>query len=161
MHSDTERQPTLWRVEGSLVNLSAVRPVAFFTWNVQTFLGRWARRGGVALSAVVRPFLYAAHRVFATRVLHTLLRGVSRDPDLRWHVLGAVRSQLRLHSLRQVAIMQVLPRQEHQVAICAILPGGGKLAREAEVFGRAPNHRDARFAGAVALAGHEVIDLRE
>ncbi len=79
MRFDTERQPTLWRVEGSLVNLSAVRPVAFFTWNAQSFLGRWARRGGVALSALVRPFLYAANRVFATRVLHTLLRGVSRD----------------------------------------------------------------------------------
>ncbi len=70
---------TFWRVEGSLVNLSAVRPVAFFTWNAQTFLERWARRGGVALLALVRPFLYALNRVFATRVLHTLLRGVSQD----------------------------------------------------------------------------------
>jgi long-chain acyl-CoA synthetase len=31
------------------------------------------------LLAVVRPFLYAGHRVFATRVLHTLLSGVTRD----------------------------------------------------------------------------------
>ena len=29
--------------------------------------------------ALIRPFLYAAHRVFATRVLHTLLSGVTRD----------------------------------------------------------------------------------
>ena len=80
-HSSTEASPagTFWRVEGSLLNLSAVRPVAFFTWNSQSFLERWARRGGVALSALIRPFLYATHRVFATRVLHTLLRGVSQD----------------------------------------------------------------------------------
>jgi fatty acyl-CoA reductase len=68
-----------WRVEGSLLNLSAVRPVGFFTWNAQRFSERWARRGGLALSALVRPILYATNRVFATRFLHTLLRGVSRD----------------------------------------------------------------------------------
>ena len=31
------------------------------------------------LLALVRPFLYASHRVFATRVLHTLLSGVTQD----------------------------------------------------------------------------------
>jgi thioester reductase-like protein len=70
---------TFWRVEGSLVALGAVRPVAYFTWNSHTFAGRWARRGGTLVLALVRPFLYAAHRVFATRVLHTLLAGVTRD----------------------------------------------------------------------------------
>jgi thioester reductase-like protein/phosphoserine phosphatase len=68
-----------WRAEGTLLNLSAVRPVAFFTWNAQSFAERWARRGAVALSALFRPFLYATNRVFATRVLHTLLRGISQD----------------------------------------------------------------------------------
>ena len=69
-----------WRVEGSLADLTAVRPVAFFTWNAHTFTERWARRGGlVPGSAAVRPVLYASHRVFATRVLHALLRGVTRD----------------------------------------------------------------------------------
>jgi thioester reductase-like protein len=70
---------TFWRVEGSLVDLGAVRPVAYFTWNSHTFAGRWARRGGMLLLALVRPFLYSSHRVFATRVLHTLLSGVTRD----------------------------------------------------------------------------------
>src|SRR5262245_18763926 len=70
---------TFWRVEGSLLNLGAVRPVAFFTWNAQSFSERWMRRGGVALLAMVRPLLYAFDRIFATRALHTLLRGVSRD----------------------------------------------------------------------------------
>jgi long-chain acyl-CoA synthetase len=70
---------TFWRVEGSLLNLGAVRPVAFFTWNAQSFSERWQRRGGVALLALIRPLLFAVDRIFATRVLHTLLRGVSRD----------------------------------------------------------------------------------
>jgi len=66
-------------VEGTLLNLGAVRPVGFFTWNGQTFTERWARRGALALSALFRPLLYATNRSFATRVLHTLLRGVSQD----------------------------------------------------------------------------------
>jgi hypothetical protein len=68
-----------WRVEGSLVNLSAVRPVAFFTWNAHSFSERWLRRGGLLALALVRPLLYSLHRKFATRVLHALLRGISRD----------------------------------------------------------------------------------
>jgi hypothetical protein len=70
---------TFWRVEGSLLNLSAVRPVAYFTWNAQSFSERWQRRGLLALTALVRPLLFAIDRIFATRVLHTLLRGISRD----------------------------------------------------------------------------------
>ena len=68
-----------WRVEGSLLNLTAVRPVGFFAWNAQSFLERWARRGTMGVLAIARPFLYATNRVFATRLLHTVLRGVSRD----------------------------------------------------------------------------------
>ena len=68
-----------WRVEGSLLELTTVRPIAFFTWNSQTFTARWMRRGLVFVMALLRPFLYAANRVFATRVVHSVLRGVSRD----------------------------------------------------------------------------------
>jgi Male sterility protein/haloacid dehalogenase-like hydrolase len=71
--------PVFWRVEGSLADLTAVRPVAYFTWNAHTFAERWARRGGLFLQALFRPALYASHRVLATRILHALLRGVSRD----------------------------------------------------------------------------------
>ena len=71
--------PVFWRVEGSLADLTAVRPVAYFTWNAHTFAERWARRGALLLEALVRPVLYSTHRVYATRVLHALLRGVSRD----------------------------------------------------------------------------------
>jgi thioester reductase-like protein len=66
-------------VEGSLVDLGAVRGVAYFTWNSHTFAGRGARRGGTLALALLRPFLYATNRVFATRVLHTPLAGVTRD----------------------------------------------------------------------------------
>ena len=79
-HHNPSSAPTVyWRVEGSLLDLTTVRPVAFFTWNAQTFIERWVRRGLVFLMAVLRPFLYASNRVFATRVVHTVLRGVSRD----------------------------------------------------------------------------------
>jgi thioester reductase-like protein len=78
-HNSSSAARVYWRVEGSLADLTTVRPVAFFTWNAQTFLERWVRRGLVLVVAILRPFLYAAHRVFATRVVHTVLRGISRD----------------------------------------------------------------------------------
>jgi len=92
-HSKPSRPYVFWRVEGSLLNLTAVRPVAYFTWNGQTFLERWLRRGTMALMALVRPLLYLTHRRAATRVLHTVLRGISRD---RLDLLGAEYFQYRL-----------------------------------------------------------------
>jgi len=73
------RSVTYWRVEGSLLEVGAMRLVGFFTWNAQSFSERWARRLGMAAMALSRPFAYAASRTFATRLLHTLLRGVSQD----------------------------------------------------------------------------------
>ena len=77
--SRSGRPLVFWRVEGSLLNLTAVRPVGFFTWHAQTFLERWTRRGLMALMAVTRPLLYATDRAFATRAMHAVLRGESRD----------------------------------------------------------------------------------
>jgi len=71
--------PVYWRVEGSLLELSALRQVGFFTWNAQSFAERWRRRLGMALMTVLRPFAYVAGRAFATRLLYTLLRGVTCD----------------------------------------------------------------------------------
>ncbi|HKT71071.1 MAG TPA: HAD family hydrolase, partial [Terriglobales bacterium] len=71
--------PVFWRVEGSLLNLSTVRPVAFFAWNAQSFAERWIRRGAVFVQALLRPLLYATNRVFATRVGNAILRDISRD----------------------------------------------------------------------------------
>lgn len=106
---DSERHrdwPVFWRVEGSLATLTAVRPVAYFTWNAHTFAERWARRGGLLLQAVFRPALYASHRVLATRILHALLRGVSRD---RLDLLGeeyfeyTLKKQLRPEGLAKLS----------------------------------------------------------
>jgi thioester reductase-like protein len=100
--------PVYWRVEGSLLELTTVRPIAFFTWNVQTFTGRWIKRGLVLAMALLRPFLYGAHRVFATRVVHTVLRGVSRD---RLDLLGdeyfqyKLRPQLKPEGVRQLQMV--------------------------------------------------------
>jgi hypothetical protein len=87
------RGPVFWRVEGSLLDLTAVRPVGFFSWNAQSFLERWTRRGVMAALALARPFLYFTNRMFATRVLHTVLRGVSRD---RLDLLGEEYFQYQL-----------------------------------------------------------------
>ncbi len=86
--------PTVyWRVEGSLLDLTVVEPVAFFTWNAQTFAERFRRRGLIFLMAILRPFLYSTNRKFATRVVHTALRGVTRD---RLDLLGEEYFQYKL-----------------------------------------------------------------
>lgn len=78
-HNSSTAPTVYWRVEGSLLDLTVVRPVAFFTWNAQTFAERFRRRGLIFLMAVLRPFLYSTNRKFATRVVHTVLRGVTKD----------------------------------------------------------------------------------
>jgi thioester reductase-like protein len=104
-HNSGSVAPVYWRVEGSLADLTTVRPVAFFTWNAQTFLERWVRRGLVLLMAVLRPLLYAAHRVFATRVVHTVLRGISRD---RLDLLGEEYFKYKLRPYLKLDGMELL-----------------------------------------------------
>ena len=99
--------PVYWRVEGSLLNLSVVRPIAFFTWRGQSFLERSVRRGLVLLMALLRPFLYAVDRVVATRVVHTVLRGVSRD---RLDLLGEEYFQYHLRPRLKLAGLAELIR---------------------------------------------------
>jgi thioester reductase-like protein len=98
--------PTVyWRVEGSLLDLTVVEPVAFFSWNAQTFTERFRRRGLIFLMAAVRPFLYSTNRKFATRAVHTTLRGVTRD---RLDLLGEeyfqykLKPQLKTHGVERV-----------------------------------------------------------
>ncbi|HTC49755.1 MAG TPA: SDR family oxidoreductase [Candidatus Aquilonibacter sp.] len=94
-----------WRVEGSLLDLTVVQPVAFFTWNAQTFSERFRRRGLIFLMAVLRPFLYSTNRKFATRVVHTVLRGVTRD---RLDLLGEEYFQYKLKpQLKAVGVERV------------------------------------------------------
>jgi long-chain acyl-CoA synthetase len=70
---------TYWRVEGSLFEVSALRSIGFFNWNSQSFLERWVRRGGMLGLALLRPPYYLISRTFATRALHSVLRGITRD----------------------------------------------------------------------------------
>jgi long-chain acyl-CoA synthetase len=92
-------------VEGSLLDLTVVQPVAFFTWNAQTFTERFRRRGLIFLMAALRPFLYSTNRKFATRVVHTALRGVTRD---RLDLLGEeyfqykLKPRLKAHGVERV-----------------------------------------------------------
>ena len=93
MQQNANSKYVFWRAEGSLLELTAVRPVAFFSWNAQAFNERGLRRASVLLSALLRPFLYASHRRFATRVLYAPLRGISRD---RLDLLGEEFFQYKL-----------------------------------------------------------------
>lgn len=98
--------PVYWRAEGSLLEVGAMRAVGFFTWNSQSFSERWARRTGMAIMALSRLFVYTASRTFATRFLHTLLRGVSQD---RLDLLGEEYFQYVLRpQLRPAAVERLL-----------------------------------------------------
>jgi thioester reductase-like protein len=116
------RAVTYWRVEGSLLELGALRPVLFFTWNSRSYSERWARRAGMAGMALVRPFTYAASRTFATRFLHTLLRGVSRD---RLDLLGeeyfqyVLKPQLRREAVEK--LVEALRGGEQVVLVSQLL----------------------------------------
>jgi thioester reductase-like protein len=104
-HNSSTAPTVYWRVEGSLLDLTVVRPVAFFTWNAQTFTERFRRRGLIFLMALLRPFLYSTNRKFATRVVHTVLRGVTRD---RLDLLGEeyfeykLKPRLKVDGVKQV-----------------------------------------------------------
>jgi thioester reductase-like protein len=104
-HNANSAPTVYWRVEGSLLDLTVVAPVAFFTWNAQTFAERFRRRGLIFLMALLRPFLYSTNRKFATRAVHTVLRGVTRD---RLDLLGEEYFQYKLKPrLKLTGVQQV------------------------------------------------------
>ncbi len=110
-----------WRVEGSLLNLSTIQPVAFFTSNAQTFLQRSLRWTSVALLAAVRPILYAANRTFATRVVHAVLRGVSRD---RLDLLGEEYFQYKLKpNLKEDGVQALKALRDSGVEVVLVSQG--------------------------------------
>ena len=79
------RDERIWRVEDSLVDQGAVRPLAFIARNAHRYSERWKRIGVLYVMALVRILLYATSPVLAARFLHLCLRGMSRD---RLDVLG-------------------------------------------------------------------------
>ncbi len=113
--------PVYWRVEGSLLELTTVRPIAFFTWNSQTFIARAVRRSLVLLMALLRPFLYAANRVAATRVVHAVLRGITRD---RLDLLGEEEFEYKLKPLlKEAGVRQLKALQATGVEIVLVSQG--------------------------------------
>src|SRR5579863_3768442 len=148
----SSRNVTYWRVEGSLLELGALRPVGFFTWNAQSFAERWARRAGMAAMTLARPFAYAASRTFATRFLHTLLRGVSRD---RLDLLGeeyfhyVLKPQLRREAGEK--LLEAVRRGEKVVLVGQLLenilrPLAAHYGVEAFISNRL-EYRDAEATG--------------
>ncbi len=116
-----------WRVEGSLLELTTVRPVAFFAWNAQTFSERWMRRLSVFVMALARPFLYATNRAFATRVLHMPLRGVSRD---RLDLLGEEYFKYRLQPfLKNDGLKQLKEVVDSGAQVVLVSQGLGHVMR--------------------------------
>jgi thioester reductase-like protein len=95
-----------WRVEGSLFEISALRSIGFFNWNSQSFLERWVRRGAMFGMTLLRPPAYFASRTFATRFLHSVLRGISRD---RLDLLGEEYFQYELRPrMRREAVEKLI-----------------------------------------------------
>jgi long-chain acyl-CoA synthetase len=126
-HPFSQPDPVYWRVEGSLLNLTAVRPIGFFAWNAQSFLGRWARRGTMGALAIARPLLYLTNRVFATRLLHTVLRGVSRD---RLNLLGEEYFEYELKPrLRQQGVAKLKEAVAAGADICLVSQGLDHIMR--------------------------------
>jgi long-chain acyl-CoA synthetase len=120
--TESAREAVYWRVEGSLFEVGALRAVGFFTWNSQSFAERWARRAGMAGMAISRPVVYTASRTFATRFLHTLLRGVSTD---RLDLLGeeyfqyVLRPQLRREASEK--LLQAIRSGDRIVLVAQLL----------------------------------------
>ncbi|HEV3375601.1 MAG TPA: SDR family oxidoreductase [Candidatus Acidoferrum sp.] len=146
------RDVTYWRVEGSLLQMGALRPVGFFTWNAQSFAERWARRAGMAATALIRPVAYATNRTFATRLLHALLRGTSRD---RLDLLGeeyfhyVLKPQLRRESAQ--TLIDAVRSGEHIVLVGQALehilrPLAGHFGVESFIANRL-EFRDGRATG--------------
>ena len=76
--------------------MTTVRPIAFFAWNSQTYGSRFLRRSMVASMAMLRPFLYAANRKVATRIVYSVLRGITVD---RLDLLGEEEFEYNLKPL--------------------------------------------------------------
>ena len=103
--------PVYWRVEGSLLELSALAQLGFFTWNAQSFAERSRRRLGMALMTLLRPVAFLGGGRFATRLLYMLLRGVSRD---RLDLLGEEYFEYRLKPRLRAEAVEALRRIERQ-----------------------------------------------
>lgn len=79
------RDEIIWRVEDSLLDLGAVRPLAFIARNAHCYSERLKRSAALYGASTARLLLYATSPVLSSRVLHTMTHGMSRD---RLDILG-------------------------------------------------------------------------
>src|SRR3989449_5272117 len=121
------REFVFWRVDGSLLGWGALGSVGYSTWTAQSFADRRARRAGMAAMALVRPFAYASGRQFATRLLHPLRPGVSRD---RLELLGEEYFQYVLRpQLRRSASEKLCEAVRQGQRIVLVSQGGDHVMR--------------------------------
>ncbi len=84
-HGEFLDKQEFWRVEGGLVDRGVIREIVFLAVNCQTFFGRWTRFLGLAFLAPISVLVSLFHQGYSQRILHVVLRGISRD---RLDVLG-------------------------------------------------------------------------
>jgi alcohol-forming fatty acyl-CoA reductase len=107
-----------WRVEGSLLELNSLRAITYLAWNAQSFAQRWARHLATLLLTLVRPVIYVFNRAFATRVVHTLLAGITRD---RLDLLGEEYFEYVLKpQLRPAGVAQLQKLIEQNVKVVLV-----------------------------------------
>ncbi|GJM24355.1 MAG: hypothetical protein DHS20C16_07700 [Phycisphaerae bacterium] len=82
---DSLETQTFWRVEGGIVDRGVIREIIFLAVNCQTFFGRWTRFLALAFLAPISIIVSLFHQGYSQRILHIVLRGISRD---RLDVLG-------------------------------------------------------------------------
>lgn len=117
----------IWRVEDSLLDLGAVRPLAFLARNAHRYSERWKRPAVLTLMALVRVLLYATSPVLAARFLHLCLRGMSRD---RLDVLGEEYFEVYLeHRLKRTGIEALHRAIERHGSVVLISQGLEHIVR--------------------------------
>jgi len=70
--------PVYWRVEGSLLELTTTRPIAFFSWNSQTFASRQWRRSLVLFNRAAASVFVCGEPQGGDAIVHAVLRGITR-----------------------------------------------------------------------------------
>ena len=84
------------------------------------------RRSLVLLMALLRPFLYATNRVAATRIVHAVLSGVTRD---RLDLLGEEEFEYKLKPLLKEEVRQLKALQATGANVVLVSQGLDHIMR--------------------------------
>jgi long-chain acyl-CoA synthetase len=117
-HGEPLEKREFWRIEGGIVDRGVIREIVFVAVNCQTFFGRWTRFLGLAFLAPLSILVSLFHQGYSQRILHVVLRGISRD---RLDVLGeeyfeyVLRPRMRAEGV--VRLKSKLIENEHLVVV--------------------------------------------